>query len=212
MGRPREFDQDKVLKAAYEVFWTKGYEATSTRELSEATNLAAASIYNAFTDKHGLFIAAIGHYLDVNLRARIARHDAMKNPVNALKGFFSETVERSLSDRLHRGCLLVNTTLEATKDDPEIQALVANETRMIGAFFHRTIKAGQKTGALSDEQSADDLANNLLSLLLGLRVLARVRPDAKLFDSLLRPAFAQLGLSWTTTKAVPSSKTPSPRN
>ncbi|MGV8996780.1 MAG: TetR/AcrR family transcriptional regulator [Parvibaculaceae bacterium] len=198
MGRPREFDAADVLTSAYEVFWTKGYEATTTRELTEATGLTPASIYNAYGDKRGLFIAAIEHYLDTFVRERIARLGAAASPADAITQYFRETVDRTLADPRHRGCFLVNTALEGSHDDPELQELVANETRLIEGFLRNTIKAGQAQGKISIKQSAEDLSRHLLSVLLGLRVLARVRPDAKLFDSLLRPAFASLGLSWTT--------------
>ena len=200
MGRPREFEPETVLKAAYEVFWTKGYEATSTRALSEATGLTAASIYNAFGDKRGLFIAAIEHYLDNTLRDRIARHSAVASPAEAITGYIRETVDRALADPRHRGCLLVNTALEVTSDDAELQTLVINETKTISAFFRRIIAAGQKNGTFPAKQSADDLANNLMALILGLRVLARIGADAKLFDSLIRPSLAQLALLWPNTK------------
>ncbi len=193
MGRPREFEPETVLKAAYEVFWTKGYEATSTRALSEATGLTAASIYNAFGDKRGLFIAAIEHYLDNTLRA-------VASPAEAITGYIRETVDRALADPRHRGCLLVNTALEVTSDDAELQTLVINETKTISAFFRRIIAAGQKNGTFPAKQSADDLANNLMALILGLRVLARIGADAKLFDSLIRPSLIQLGLRWANTE------------
>jgi TetR/AcrR family transcriptional repressor of nem operon len=202
MGRPREFKPDEVLTDAYEVFWAKGYQGTSTRALSEATGLTAASIYNAYGDKRGLFIAAMGHYLDNTVRDRIARHSAMSNPADAITGYFRETVKRALADPHHRGCLLVNTALEVTSDDIELQTLVINETKTISAFFRRTIIAGQKSGAFPTNQSADDIANNLMALILGLRVLARIGADAKLFDSLIRPALAQLGLRWTNSKTA----------
>jgi TetR/AcrR family transcriptional repressor of nem operon len=206
MGRPRAFDQDKVLDAASQVFWSKGYEATSTRELSEATGLTAASIYNAFTDKRGLFLSAMDHYLNATIRDRIARHEALPSAGDALIGFFAESVVRALSDPLNRGCMLVNTALEATPDDPEMTRFVAEEMHQIEGFFLRVISAGQKSGEFPGEQKAEDLAAHFLALLMGLRVLSRVRPEAKLFNSLLKPAFAQLGLKWTARKASPSPR------
>ena len=35
MARRKEFDVDQVLDRATELFWTKGYEETSMRELEE---------------------------------------------------------------------------------------------------------------------------------------------------------------------------------
>ncbi|MDO8423221.1 MAG: TetR/AcrR family transcriptional regulator [Parvibaculum sp.] len=196
MGRPREFDQDKVLDAASRVFWANGYEATSTRALSEATSLTPASIYNAFGDKRGLFLSAMEHYLNSTIRNRIARHEALPSASAALTGFFTESMDRALSDPDQRGCMLVNTALESTPRNPELTEFVAAEMRQIEAFFLRVIKTGQKNGEFPKDLKPEDLAAQFLTLLMGMRVLSRVRPEAKLFNSLIRPAFAQLGLVW----------------
>jgi TetR/AcrR family transcriptional repressor of nem operon len=196
MGRPREFNEDEALKAAADLFWARGYEGTSTRDLAESTGLTPSSIYAAFGDKRGLYLRALEQYIDRNLRERIARLESSLSPGRAIAGFFREAVDRSLADRRHRGCLLVNTALEATSDDPELQRLVANETIAIERFFHRCIAAGQRNGEIVTDQPADELARFLLSVLLGLRVLARVRPDPKLLTDLVRPALTTLGLAW----------------
>ncbi len=200
MGRPREFDESKVLEAAGAIFWARGYENTSTRDLTECTGLTPASMYNAFGDKRGLYLQSLNYYLDMVLHDRIARLEKSETPGRAIADFFRETVDRSLADPLQRGCMLVNTALEVTPDDPDLQNIVAEETRIIERFFHRNIVAGQKSGEIPADHPAADLARHLLATLLGMRVLARVRPEAKLLEGLVRPALAMLTLSWPRNK------------
>jgi TetR/AcrR family transcriptional repressor of nem operon len=200
MGRPREFDEDKVLEAAGEIFWAKGYNATSTRDLAECTGLTAASIYNAFTDKRSLFLRALEQYLERTLRERIVRLEMLPSPGSAIVGFFDENVDRSLKDLQHRGCMLVNSALEVTPDDHEFQLLVASQTVMIEKFFRGRIIEGQRVGEIPTDQPAEDLARMLLSIVMGLRVLARVRPDPKLLNGLVGPALATLNLAWPPEK------------
>jgi TetR/AcrR family transcriptional regulator, transcriptional repressor for nem operon len=200
MGRPREFDESEVLQSAAEVFRAKGYKATSTRDLTEYTGLTSASLYNAFTDKRALYLRALAQYLDRTLRARIVRLEALPSPGDAIVGFFKEVVERSLADPRHRGCLLVNTALEATSEDRDLQRFVANHTLMMERFFHGRVVAGQRAGEIPDDQAADDIAKLLLSVAMGLRVLVRVRPDPELLTGLVRPAMAMLNLPWPPGK------------
>ncbi|HEX9701827.1 MAG TPA: TetR/AcrR family transcriptional regulator, partial [Rhodospirillales bacterium] len=62
MPRPREFETSEALNQAMQVFWTKGYEATSLADLIGAMNLSKSSFYDTFGSKHEVFLAAIEHY------------------------------------------------------------------------------------------------------------------------------------------------------
>ncbi len=194
MGRPREFDEEKVLVAAGDVFWALGFEATSTRALTECTGLTPASVYNAFGDKRGFFLRVLRHYLDQTLRERIVRLESTQLPGRAIVGFFREVISRSLADPEHRGCMLMNTAMEVTTSDPEMQRIVADETAIIEQFFYRCAVAAQKNGEIPKDQPAEDIARMLLGLVAGLRLLARVRPDARLLNGMVRPALAALNL------------------
>ncbi|MET3544911.1 hypothetical protein ABID47_001505 [Paenibacillus favisporus] len=51
---PKEFDPDDIVDAAMQVFWQRGYSATSIQDLVKGTELGRSSIYNAFGSKHEL--------------------------------------------------------------------------------------------------------------------------------------------------------------
>jgi TetR/AcrR family transcriptional regulator, transcriptional repressor for nem operon len=196
MARPREFDEAKVLEAAGAVFWAKGFEATTTRDLTECTGLTQSSIYAAFGDKRGIFMRSLRYYLDSILLERIVRLETTKSPGEAIVGFFKEIVDRSLADVQHRGCMLVNASLEVTAADPDLQRYVTAETAKIEQFFLRCVIAGQKSGEIPSDSNAENHARHLLAVLLGLRVLARIRPDEDLLKGLVEPALATVGLAW----------------
>jgi len=194
MARPRKFDETAVLDAAVDRFWTQGYEATSTRELAESMQMTLASMHNAFGDKRALFRRSLDHYLDGSLRARIARHEAAQSPAAAIAGFLRESIERSLGDGCRRGCLLVNSALEVTPADPEMRDYLNAELATIEDFFRRCIVKGRQSGEIPASIDADDAARLLFSNLLGIRVLARVRPERSLLEGAARAALASLGL------------------
>ncbi len=192
MARPREFEEQEVLDAAIQCFWTRGYEATSIRDLADKMGIAGASLYNAFGDKRSLFHKARACYAEQNFRARVRRLAGLMPPRQAIGAFFAEIIERSLSDPHHKGCMLVNSALEVAPHDAEFRSVVAGVLREVEAFFRRCIEAGQQDGTIAALQSADDLARLLLGVLLGIRVLARVRPERDLLQGLVRPVLALL--------------------
>ena len=191
MARPREFDETKVLEAAMNCFWAQGFEQTSLRDLTERMGIAGASLYNAFGDKRSLYRQAFIHYLAQTVRERVARLEKLPSAL-AIRTFFDEIIERSVNDEQHRGCMLVNAALELAPLDPEIQKLVAEEMVFIEAFFRRCLEAGQKDGSIADTRPADELAKLLLSVLLGIRVLARTRPQRKVLEGAAKGVLALL--------------------
>lgn len=182
MPRPREFDEPTVLEAAMRCFWNRGFEQTSMRDLAGEMGITSASLYNAFGDKRSLYRRALGYYLEQSVRDRVARLSPLP-PFSALRAFFDEIVERSVIDKQRRGCMLVNSALELAPYDPEFQKLVADEMIFIESFFLRCVAAAQEEGTITTRRPADELAKLLLSVLLGIRVLARTRPQRAVLES-----------------------------
>jgi TetR/AcrR family transcriptional regulator, transcriptional repressor for nem operon len=192
MARPREFDEVTALEAAIECFWHRGYEATSVRDLADKMGISAPSLYNAYGDKHALFVQALERYLDHSTRVRIKRLEDSLPPKQAIRRFLEEIIERSVNDRERRGCFLINSALEVAPHDRKLGALIADRLAEIEAFFYRSIKAAQAEGAVPQDRVAKDLARLLLGVLLGIRVLARSKPERALLEGVARPAFALL--------------------
>ncbi|HEY1941520.1 MAG TPA: TetR/AcrR family transcriptional regulator [Roseiarcus sp.] len=191
MARPREFDEETVLDAAVRCFWRRGYEATSVRDLIDTTGITGASLYNAFGDKRALYQRALEHYVEGSISARIRRCESLP-PYDAIASFFAEILSRSLGDRDHKGCMLVNAALDVAPNDPGFQEIVAAVLVRVEAFFLRSIEAGQSNGAITKSQSAENLARHLLGVLMGVRVLARVRPERALLEGVVETALALL--------------------
>ncbi len=191
MARPRSFDEDAALDAATGLFWRQGYAATSVRELGVAMGLGLPSLYNAFGDKHALFTRCLDRYLDGSMRARIRGLEGAPAPWAAIATFLEEIVSRSLADP--RGCFLVNSALEVAPHDAEVRAMIAARLNELEGFFRRTVQAGQADGSIARQHPAEDLARLLVMSIMGLRVLARLRPEAELLRGAARQALAALG-------------------
>src|ERR1700746_499820 len=150
-----------------------------------------ASLYNAFGDKRSLYRQAFIHYLAQTVRDRVARLEKLPSAL-AIRTFFDEIIERSVDDEQRRGCMLVNAALELAPYDPEFRKPAAGEMAFIEAFFRRCIEAGQKDGSIADARPAGELAKLLLSVLLGIRVLARTRPQREVLEGAVNGVVALL--------------------
>jgi TetR/AcrR family transcriptional repressor of nem operon len=191
MARPREFDEEVVLDAAVQCFWAHGYEATSVKDLMAQTGLTAASLYNAYGDKRAMFRTALDHYIESSIGVRILRCEALP-PRDAIRSFFDDILRRSLSDRERKGCMLVNSALEMAPHDPEFREVIARTLKRIESFFLACVEKGQADGTITSSLPAVGLAQHLLGVLMGVRVLARVRPERTLLEGAIGTALASL--------------------
>ncbi|MDI1285045.1 MAG: TetR/AcrR family transcriptional regulator [Reyranella sp.] len=201
MGRLKEFDEGRAIDSAVDCFWARGYEATSVRDLAEHMGIGGASLYNAYGGKRALFVTALERYANRSSRERIARLEATGRPRQAIEAFLAEIIDRSLKDRQRKGCLLVNSALDVAPHDAEIGKVVAGYLEEIRAFFERNIEAGRRAGQIPRTIDAASVSAHLLGVLLGLRVLARTRPDRALLESVVRPA-----LDLLTMPAAPRAR------
>jgi len=108
----RQFDEDKVLADALEVFWRKGLRATSMLDLAEATGVQRGSLYNAYHDKEELFLLAFDRYatrfLDM-ARNALDAPDARA----ALATLFKTIITNMTRGAPSRGCLTTKTATDS---------------------------------------------------------------------------------------------------
>ncbi len=190
MARPREFDETAVLDAATDLFWARGFDGASTRDLADAMGLTTASLYNAYGDKRALYRRVLDRYASGALAWCIATLESEPGGA-ALAAFFDLLGRETLAEGA-RGCLVVNAGLELAPHDPEFQTVVSKVFDQMAALLRSCVRRGQADGSISQALSADDLASLLLGMMLSLRLIARTRAEPAFVEGMVRAAKAAL--------------------
>lgn len=189
----KQFDRNVALDKAMQVFWARGYEATSVQDLLDSMGLNRGSLYATFGDKHALFLEALRMY-DKDVRARLLSEIRQKfTPKEAVGELLQIFARQTAEDRPGNGCFLTNTALELAAHDDEARQIVAQSQEQIETFFTEVIKAGQRSGDIARGISSKDTARGLLASFIGLVVLTRSRPEASLLRSIVDDAVKRLG-------------------
>ena len=189
----KQYDEAEVLERAMEAFWAHGYEATSISDLVATTGLNRGSLYTAFSDKRGLFIRALKHYDRTHRRDFLSDLTRDHAPRDAILAAFRQVVASAKGGRNRKGCLLVNTALELSPHDPEIERIISASLEEVERFFRIRIEAAQKEGTIRPDLPASETAQLLFGLFLGLRVITRSRPDKALMTTMVKQAEVLLG-------------------
>lgn len=191
-GRPREFDMDTALDAALRVFSERGYHAASISELTDAMDLAAGSVYKAFGDKRGIFLAAFDHYRHVRrglIDERIAAAATGYEKVRAVLTFYAES---SFGPQGRQGCLVVGSATELALFDEEAAnrvafAFDANEQLLVDLIY-----LGQRDGSVPARLDVENTARTLLCLMKGMRLIGKTGRDRQQMISIAETAMTLL--------------------
>jgi TetR/AcrR family transcriptional repressor of nem operon len=182
MARPREFDEDRVLQAALEVFRAKGFDGATLSELEHATGLGRGSLYGAFGDKRALFQRVLGRYLTSSLDERLALLDRPAAGREAIIALFRGIARDASCDRERKGCLMTNCSVELADRDPDLACQAARGFDRFERAFAAAIRAAQARGEVALERDPVRLARFLTICMEGMLVMARVRPDPAWLD------------------------------
>ena len=191
MARTKEFNPEKSLDAAVEVFWESGYERASLDDLMEKMGVARQSLYDTYGDKRALYLKALARYRDRNqayLREILDGDRAVK------KGFariFSDLIEESRREH-ERGDLLLSANVELASHDEEVAKLLRENKAAVEEIFARALRRARKRGEINAKKDPDALAGYFAATLQGMRATARLDHDRKALKSIAAVALAAL--------------------
>jgi AcrR family transcriptional regulator len=166
------FDEDRALDAAMKLFWTFGYEGTSTQDLCEATGLGRSSIYNTFASKRDLFDRSLRHYMETRTATQLELIQRSDLPIRErVRRILWDAVDPEPTDPL--GCLVVNTLVELAPHDPEVAELLERDHAVKTDALTTAFRAAQAAGEVDAAHDPAALADYVFVVLSGLRVSAR---------------------------------------
>ena len=191
MPRTKEFEPEAALQQAMELFWQKGYEATSMRDLLRGMGIGRGSFYGTFGDKRSLFLAALDRFERTGT-AWILEALEGPEPMAAIRYVFERTVENLVGSEPRRGCLLANSAVELAPHDPEVAERISRYVRRTEDAFERALVRARSAGDLPEKEDPTSLARFLVNNLHGLRVMARAGAPREALEDTVRVVLGAL--------------------
>jgi TetR/AcrR family transcriptional repressor of nem operon len=169
MSRPREFDEQQALRQAQDVFWQRGYEATTVADLLAAMGLSKSSFYETFGSKRDLFLRSLGRYQDERVAAFRRQLAGDATARQAIEALFRATIGCAE----HKGCMACNEAVELAGRDADVERRVAGVMAALEEILAEAIARGQSDGSIGARTVPADLARLLMVALNGLQVEVR---------------------------------------
>ena len=173
VGRPREFDEEQVLDAAMKAFWANGYEATSLADLVSVTGLHKGSLYQAFGDKHSLFIQTLSRYLQNIRHHKNQVLDQAATPLAGIRSVLHHFIDMSEDDSdCPQGCMAVKMLVEMAPHDVEVERMMQDHKNGMRASILSRVQQAQATGELGAEKSPETISSLIVIFMDGLAAQA----------------------------------------
>ncbi len=192
MARPKEFDVDVALRSALEVFWQKGYEATSMQNLVAAMGIQKASLYGTYGDKHELYVQALRSYQRESLAGLEQRLTAPGSPKAAIAAFLLGVAAQSRTKKGKRGCFCVNANIELAPHDPQVATLLRQHSELVERLFAAALRRARSAGELPVGADCGQLATFLFGIVIAINVLGKQAAGRDRMTALARQALAAL--------------------
>lgn len=190
-GRPRAFDRDAALEKATRLFWTKGYEATSMTDLTEAMGIGSPSLYAAFGSKEALFSEALGHYQERNSHhvwARFLVAGTAREAVMALLTDSAAALSGASAD-IPRGCM-VTLSAVGSEGHAALGEQVKSARAITLARLTARIDQAIADGEIPASVDVSGLARFVQAVQMGMSILARDSVSHAELDAVARVAMS----------------------
>lgn len=192
MARTKVFDEQIVLDKAMNLFWQKGYNATSAQDLVDGLGISRSSLYDTYGDKHSLFIKALKQYRKERIDPVMKGAGVAEDVEAYIRNVFELVKTEALSDNRSNGCFMVNSAVELAPVDSEV-AMIANSIMQDSEnAVCKAIKRGQEKGIFTTKHSARSLARFIFNSLNGLRVTMKFETSKKMFDDIVNVCLSAL--------------------
>ncbi|HEX5461762.1 MAG TPA: TetR/AcrR family transcriptional regulator [Steroidobacteraceae bacterium] len=172
-GRPLAFQRDAALEQAMRLFWSRGYEATSVSDLTEAMGISPPSLYGTFGDKKRLFMEAVDRYQAGP--GEFARNALVEEPTGerAIRRLLMDATECFSDSRHPWGCMVVLAAINCTIESRDVvNALEGRRSDLEHAVRDR-IYTARAAGEIPANTDVDALAGAVTASLYGIAIKAR---------------------------------------
>jgi len=169
-----EFDYERAVERATQLFWKKGYRNASLRELLRMMGIGEGSFYNTFRSKRRLYLECLQHYNDTVSRRRV---DAMLKPPSAAEGvraFFKRVLDEIDDPRTPSVCMLAGSVSADVMAEREVSRAVLKDMNAFAGAFRQRLASAREIGELPGNFDADLAAGVIMTFVMGMFRVIRV--------------------------------------
>jgi TetR/AcrR family transcriptional repressor of nem operon len=193
--RQKTYDPVQALDQAMQLFWEKGYEATSIHDLVERLGINRRGLYESFGDKQQLFTKALDRYRSLVVATLFQPLGEAEEPIAAIRDFFRRFEASAGFTENRIGCFAVNSLVELAPHHGDLVDRATKHFEYLEEALERALRRAQEKGEIDAREPARERAAMLVALAQGLCVMGKSTCDEESIRGAVRSALAVVD-SW----------------
>ncbi|TBR42435.1 TetR/AcrR family transcriptional regulator [Marinomonas agarivorans] len=174
LGRPKKFNREDALQAALNLFWSKGYDGASMKELTTAMGINGPSLYATFGDKHALYLQAIEAYTSDHACEPLVAFENESNIHLAIQAFFHAAIDYATdNDSGNKGCFLTSCVATSSGEVEGVQPMLKNTIEELDQRLAARFELEKSKGTLAPDFPSLERARLMFDLRQGYAFRAR---------------------------------------
>lgn len=165
MARNIEFNEEVAIKKAMDVFWKKGFNGATMRDLTDAMQINSSSLYNTIGDKRQLFVKCIRNYTESRAAEAAEHASKARTPFKAIVNFINESVNTILYST--NSCLAIKTTFELASDDHDIKGILKADHDFTHALIFGLVTKAMELGEMDPKKDPDIVTEYIINCFTG---------------------------------------------
>ena len=169
----------RIVLAAMDLFWTKGFNSTSVADILSRTQLNAGSLYHVFPGKQDLLVAVLEAYRDgIGPMLLDPAWAGIENPLEKVFALLGRYRELIVMTECSYGCPIGSLALELHEPDPAVRTLIAANFDA----WTDAVRGCLAEAELGAEEEREALAEFVLTVMEGAVMQARTYRDVAYYD------------------------------
>lgn len=179
--RAQRLTRQKIVEAATELFWLRGYASTSIADILSRTQLNSGSLYHFFPGKQDLLLAVLDEYRNgISPMLLEPAWAGVDDPIERVFALLARYRALILETDCTYGCPIGSIALELHEPDESVRRLLAeNFTGWVDAIERCLVDGRERFPADTDLRA---LAEFVLTVMEGAVMQARTYRDVAYFD------------------------------
>lgn len=173
-----EETRTKIISKAAQLFNLKGYNGTSISDIMRATDLEKGGIYNHFSSKDEIALAAFEYAYEQQSQHYAEAVRAVRGqPTRQLRAMIDVFVEDFENPVIAGGCIVMNTAIESDDSHAELKARAAVAMDEWRDLIQRIVVKGINKGEFRPEIESAALASLIIASLEGGLMMSKLYND-----------------------------------